>query len=134
MRHGCYRIKSRNFIVTNSPLSLHPLTKMKIIPFFTYWQESYKFLFTCLWTVFVINPSTQLFPFQSVSINQLNKAFRGHPGPWAELLRYMDFLLGSTPPCITKTTRYVPPQRVWFLHLFALKTTRTWRTGGYTPR
>ena len=40
MRHGCYRIKSRNCIETNSLLSLHPLTKVKIIPIFTYWGST----------------------------------------------------------------------------------------------
>ena len=50
-----------------------------------------------LFLLSTLPPSCFLF-----KVSQPNKAFRGHPGPWAEFLRYMDFLPGSAPPYISQ--------------------------------
>ena len=50
-----------------------------------------------------------------------NKAFRGHPGPRTEFLRYLDFLPEDTSLC--KPYRYMPPQKGYsFCPFFGLKT------------
>ena len=84
--------------MTSSHLSLQPfrtfILKWKSFPF-SLPDESLPNVFFnyrslhCL----VINPSNQFFPFQSVS--RPNEAFRGHPGPRTEFVRYLDFLPGD---------------------------------------
>ena len=90
---------------------------MKIISFFASWRESLSnvFLITGLCTVWLSTLQTNSFLF---SVSRPNEAFRGHPGPRTEFLRYLDFLPGDV--SLWKPYRYVPPQRVWFLRFFCL--------------
>ena len=63
--------------------------------------------------------------------------FTSHRSPLSERLEQAKFkdtwIFSRGVNRLYKPTRYVPAQRVWFLHLFGLKTVRTWRTGGPTP-
>ena len=68
MGDGCQRIESNNNIVTSCLLRLHPLTKIKIIPFFATDKSRTNFYlpaFELFWLN--INPSNQFFPSQNAS-------------------------------------------------------------------
>ena len=106
--------------MTSSLLSLQPfmtfILKWKSFPF-SLPDESLSnvFLITGLCTVWLSTLQTNSFLF---SVSRPNEAFRGHPGPRTEFLRYLDFLQGDV--SLWKPYRYVPPQRVWFLRFFCL--------------
>ena len=106
--------------MTSSLLSLQPfmtfILKWKSFPF-SLPDESLSnvFLITGLCTVWLSTLQTNSFLF---SVSRPNEAFRGHPGPRTEFLRYLDFLPGDV--SLWKPYRYVPPQRVWFLRFFGL--------------
>ena len=106
--------------MTSSLLSLLPfmtfILKWKSFPF-SLPDESLPnvFLITGLCTVWLSTLQTNSFLF---SVSRPNEAFRGHPGPRTEFLRYLDFLPGDV--SLWKPYRYVPPQRVWFLRFFCL--------------
>ena len=106
--------------MTSSLLSLQPfmtfILKWKSFPF-SLPDESLPnvFLITGLCTVWLSTLQTNSFLF---SVSRPNEAFRGHPGPRTEFLRYLDFLPGDV--SLWKPYRYVPPQRVWFLRFFCL--------------
>ena len=106
--------------MTSSLLSLQPfmtfILKWKSFPF-SLPDESLSnvFLITGLCTVWLSTLQTNSFLF---SVSRPNEAFRGHPGPRTEFLRYLDFLPGDV--SLWKPYRYVPPQRVWFLRFFCL--------------
>ena len=106
--------------MTSSLLSLQPfmtfILKWKSFPF-SLPDESLPnvFLITGLCTVWLSTLQTNSFLF---SVSRPNEAFRGHPGPRTEFLRYLDFLPGDV--SLWKPYRYVPPQRVWFLRFFGL--------------
>ena len=68
MGHGCWRIKSRNYIVTSSLLSLQPFAKMKIISFSL---ESLPNLYLPFYCLVKYHPFNQFFPFQSACLGQI---------------------------------------------------------------
>ena len=69
MGHECLRIKSRNYIVTSSLLSLQPFAKMKIISFSLEIIVQICIYLCTVW--FSIIPSNQFFPFQSACLGQM---------------------------------------------------------------
>ena len=124
MRHGCQRIKSRNYIVTNSLPSLDPLTKF---PFSLTNESGTNFNLRAFELFWLSTLQTNSFLFK---VSRPNEAFRGHLGPWTECFKIHGFSPREYSP-LYKPSRCVPSQRVWFLHLFVLKTVRTWRTGAH---
>ena len=93
MGHGCRRIKSRNYIVTSSLLSLQPFAKMKIISFSL---ESRLNLYLPLYRLVQYHPFKSILSF-SKCMSRTNEALRGHSGPRTEVLRYLDSLPGNIP-------------------------------------
>ena len=88
-------IKSKNYIVTSSLLSLQPFAKIKIISL-SFTNESRPNLHLPLCCLIQYHPFKSILSF-SKCISRPNEAFRGHSGPRTELLRYLDFLPGVIP-------------------------------------
>ena len=87
---------------------------MKIISFnFLLTDESRPNFYLRTFALFGYQRFKPILLFFSVS-RQNSEAFRGHPGPRTDFLRYLDFLRSHIGIC--------HPQRVWFLRFFGLKT------------
>ena len=141
--------------MTSCLLRLHPLTKINIIPFRLLTRVVQIFIYQPLNCFGLISTlPNQFFPFQSDQMKRLKAPrpmdrilpsppllfiaiFTSHRSPLSERLEQAKFkdtwIFSRGVNRLYKPTRYVPAQRVWFLHLFGLKTVRTWRTGGPTP-
>ena len=121
MGHGCQRIKSRNYIVTSSLLSLQPFAKMKIISFSL---ESRPNLYLPLYCLVQYHPFKSILSF-SKCMSRTNEAFRGHSGPRTEFLRYLDSLPGNIPlNTLEATSVCATPKDM----VFALFRSKNWYT------
>ena len=84
-------MKSRNYIVTSSLLSLQAFAKMEIISFSL---ESRPNLYLPLYCLVQYHPFKSILSF-SKCMSRTNETFRGNSGPRTEFLRYLDSLPGK---------------------------------------
>ena len=94
------------------------LLKWKSFPF--RWRVVQICIYLCtVW--FSIIPSNQFFPFQSACLGQM-KHLEGTQARGQNFSDTWILSLGIFPWIHCKPHRYVPPQRIWFLRFFGLKT------------
>ena len=93
MGHGCQRIKSRNYIVTSSLLSLQPFAKMKIISF-SFTDESRPNLYLPLYCFVQYHSCKSSLSF-SKCMSRPNKVFKRELRPADRIFMVLGFSPGE---------------------------------------